>query len=35
MTAPEMARLAEWLTSHGFSASDVIECIHFIAFGNK
>jgi hypothetical protein len=31
MTATEAARLADWLTSKGMTAEEVIECIHYIA----
>lgn len=33
MTATEMARLAEWLKSQGFTEAQIIECIKFIAYG--
>lgn len=35
MTATEAARLAEWLRKQGLSAEEVIECINFIAYGEK
>lgn len=35
MTTAEMARLADWLTEHGHSAEEAIECIKYIASGVK
>lgn len=31
MTAKEMKRLADWLTSHGHDAEEVLDCIGYIA----
>lgn len=34
MTAKEMKRLADWLTSHGHDAEDVLDCLGYIAQDN-
>ena len=31
MTTQEMARLSEWLLSHGKTEHDVLECLRYIA----
>ena len=30
MTARELARLADWLRAQGFSAEQVLDCLHYI-----
>ena len=30
MTARELARLADWLKAQGFSAEQVLDCLHYI-----
>lgn len=35
MTATEAMRLADWLTAHGLSAQDALNCIKYIATGTS
>ena len=35
MTATETMRLADWLTAHGLSAQDALDCIKYIATGTS
>lgn len=33
MTAVEVVRLTEWLTSHGLTYEDAYQCLVYIAYG--
>ena len=35
MTATETARLIDWLSQHGHTAEEAMECIKYIANQNK
>ena len=35
MTAKKIERLIEWLTAHGMTDAEIVDCLKFLATGNN